>query len=62
MSSAWAGRATNWRSASGALKTATRCSTWTARPILAVPTDLAEELDATIDVEQTQEGARLVLT
>ena len=31
-------------------------------PILAVPTDLAEELDATIDVEQTQEGARLVLT
>ncbi len=31
-------------------------------PILAVPTDLADELDATIDVEQTQEGARLVLT
>lgn len=31
-------------------------------PILAVPSDLAEELDATIDVELTQEGARLVLT
>lgn len=31
-------------------------------PILAVPTDLAEELEATIDVEHTQEGARLVLT
>jgi hypothetical protein len=30
--------------------------------ILAVPTDLAEELDATIDVEQTNEGPRLVLT
>jgi hypothetical protein len=32
------------------------------RPVLAVPSDLAEELDATIDVEHTQEGARLVLT
>jgi hypothetical protein len=31
-------------------------------PILAVPSDLAQELDATIDVEHTQEGARLVLT
>ena len=31
-------------------------------PVLAVPTDLCEELDATIDVEHTQEGARLVLT
>ena len=31
-------------------------------PILAVPTDLADELDATIDVEHTNEGARLVLT
>jgi hypothetical protein len=31
-------------------------------PILAVPTDLAEELDATLDVEVTNEGARLVLT
>lgn len=31
-------------------------------PVLAVPNDLYEELDATIDVEHTQEGARLVLT
>lgn len=31
-------------------------------PVLAVPPDLADELDATIDVEHTQEGARLVLT
>ena len=31
-------------------------------PILAVPSDLAEELEATIDVEHTQEGARLILT
>ena len=31
-------------------------------PILAVPTDLVDELDATIDVEHTQEGARLILT
>jgi hypothetical protein len=30
-------------------------------PILAVPNDLAEELDATIDIEHTTEGARLVL-
>jgi hypothetical protein len=31
-------------------------------PVLAVPADLAEELDATIDVQQTNEGAKLVLT
>lgn len=31
-------------------------------PVLAVPTDLAEELDATIDVEHTSDGARLILT
>jgi hypothetical protein len=31
-------------------------------PVLAVPSELAGELDATIDVEHTNEGARLVLT
>jgi hypothetical protein len=30
-------------------------------PVLATPTDLAEQLDSTIDVETTPEGARLVL-
>jgi hypothetical protein len=31
-------------------------------PVLAVPEDLAEELDATIDIEHTSEGAKLILT
>lgn len=31
-------------------------------PILAVPNDIAQELEATIDVEQTNEGTHLVLT
>ena len=30
-------------------------------PVLATPADLAEQLDSTIDVENTAEGARLVL-
>ena len=31
------------------------------QPILAVPSELAQALDATLDVERTNEGARLVL-